>query len=69
MCIRDRLSIDSIREELLASKHTTTREVILSTLASLDIDNYLLAGGLSQDDLNAVRARLIEPTNKITDTP
>ena len=63
------LSVDSIREELLASKNTSTREVILSTLASLDIDNYLLTGGLSQDDLNAVRARLIEPTNKITDTP
>ena len=54
------LSVDSIREELLASKNTTTHEVILSTLTSLDIDNYLLAGGLSQTDLNTLRERLVE---------
>lgn len=54
------LSIDSIREELLASKNTTTREVILATLASLDIDDYLLSGGLTQTDLKALRARFIE---------
>ena len=63
------LSVDSVREELLASKNTTTREVILSTLASFDVDNYLLSGGLSQYELNGVRARLIGPTNIITDTP
>ena len=57
------LSVDLVREELLASKNTTTREVILSTLASLDIDNYLLAGGLNQNDLNAIRVRFIEPVN------
>ena len=57
------LSVDLVREELLASKNTTTREVILSTLASLDIDNYLLAGGLNQNDLNAIRVRFIEPIN------
>ena len=62
------LSVDSVREELLASKDTTTREVILSTLASLDIDNYFLSNGLSQNDLNAIRARFIEPINKIIDT-
>lgn len=54
------LSIDPIREELLAGKHTTTREVILSTLASLEIDDYLLSGGLGQADLDGIRARLIE---------
>ena len=54
------LSIDPVREELLAGKHTTTRDVILSTLASLDIDDYLLAGGLSQNDLNAIRTRFLE---------
>jgi protein-tyrosine phosphatase len=55
------LSVDPVREELLASQHTTTRETILATLASLDIDAYLLAGGLSQIDLDSIRARLIEP--------
>ncbi len=54
------LSIDSVREELLAGKNTTTREVILSALASLDIDNYLLKGGLTQTDLKTLRERLIE---------
>ena len=53
------LSVDPLREELLAGQHTTTRETILATLASLDIDNYLRAGGLSQIDLRAIRARLL----------
>jgi len=53
------LSIDPVREELLAGEHTTTRETILSTLASLDIENYLLSGGLTQTDLDALRARLL----------
>ena len=54
------LSVDPIREELLAGQHTTTRETILATLASLDVDNYLLMGGLSQTDLIALRTRLLE---------
>jgi len=53
------LSIDPEREELLAREHTTTRETILATLASLDVENYLLAGGLSQTDINAIHARLL----------
>jgi protein-tyrosine phosphatase len=54
------LSIDPEREELLAGKYATTRETILATLASLDVDNYLLSGGLSQTDLNAIRTRFLE---------
>ncbi|MBI5962546.1 MAG: tyrosine-protein phosphatase [Chloroflexi bacterium] len=54
------LSIDPVREELLAGEHTTTRETILSSLASLDIENYLLSGGLTQTDLDALRTRLVE---------
>jgi protein tyrosine/serine phosphatase len=54
------LSIDPEREEMLAHERTTTRETILATLASLDVDNYLLAGGLSQTDLDAIRTRFIE---------
>ena len=55
------MSIDPEREEMLAREHTTTRETILATLASLDIDAYLLAGGLSQIDLNTIRTRFLEP--------
>jgi hypothetical protein len=58
------MSVDPYREELLASVHASTREVILDTLAWLDAENYLLAGGLSRFDLEAVRARLLEPTMK-----
>ncbi|MBI5352002.1 MAG: tyrosine-protein phosphatase [Chloroflexi bacterium] len=54
------LSVDPEREEFLAREHTTTREVILSTLASLDIEKYLLAGGLSQTDLDSIRTKLID---------
>jgi hypothetical protein len=56
------LSIDPERETLLAAEHTTTREVILDTLASLDVEAYLLEGGLSRTDLQAVRARLLGPS-------
>jgi protein-tyrosine phosphatase len=55
-----KLSVDPVREELLAGIHTTTRETILATLASLDIDSYLLASGLSQADLNAIRTRFLD---------
>lgn len=54
------LSPDADRDGLLARQHTTTRETILATLAQLDAARYLRAGGLSQADLAAVRARLRE---------
>lgn len=55
------MSVDPYREELLAAAHTSTREVMLYTLAWLDAESYLLGGGLSHSDLEAVRARLLEP--------
>ena len=57
------LSLDPEREVLLAREHTSTRDVIYATLDWLDIDAYLREGGLSQDDLAAVRARLLEPSD------
>jgi protein-tyrosine phosphatase len=51
------LSVDPVREEILAGEHTTTRQVIISTLEGLNVDAYLRAGGLSEVDLAAVRAR------------
>ncbi len=53
------LSVDPEREALLAREHTTTREVLYATLNWLDIDAYLREGGLSRDDMAAVRARLL----------
>jgi len=47
-------------EERLRRANTSARALILATLASLDADAYLRAGGLGDDDLGAVRARLLE---------
>jgi protein-tyrosine phosphatase len=55
------LSPDPERDELLKSKHTSSREIILATLAGLDVESYLLAGGLARSDLEALRQRLLEP--------
>ncbi len=53
------LSPDPDRDELLRREHSSIREAILNTLAGLDIDSYLKMGGVSQDDLDAVRKRLL----------
>jgi protein-tyrosine phosphatase len=47
-------------EERLRRANTSARALILATLASLDVDAYLRAGGLGDDDLSAIRARLLE---------
>ncbi len=52
-------SPDPYRDELLAREHSSVREAILNTLAGLDIDSYLSMGGVSQDELAAVRKRLL----------
>jgi protein-tyrosine phosphatase len=53
------LSPDPDRDELLAREHSSVRDAILSALAGLNIDSYLSMGGVSQDDLAAVRKRLL----------
>jgi protein-tyrosine phosphatase len=53
------LSPDPERDELLAREHSSVREAILSTLEGLNIDRYLGMGGVSQDDLTAIRKRLL----------
>lgn len=53
------LSPDPERDALLAGEHSSVRDAILSALDGLDIDNYLRRGGASQDDLDAVRKRLL----------
>ena len=63
------LSVDPVRDQLLVERDTNVHEVLLNTLEGINVENYLLEGGLSQNDLNAVRTRFIEPINKIIDTP
>lgn len=49
-----------IIERILAEKGTTARAAILATLDGFDARAYLLAAGVSADDLAALRARALE---------
>jgi len=53
------LSPDPYRDELLVREHSSVREALLSALEGLNIDDYLCKGGASQEDLDAVRKRLL----------
>lgn len=55
------LSPDPERDQLLQMRNTSSREVILNTLAAFDAETYLLEAGLSQSDLDAVSDRLLAP--------
>ena len=46
-------------KELLARKNTSARALLLDILGSLDIHAYLSSAGLREDDLDALRARLV----------
>jgi len=47
-------------DAFLAGEDTSSGEVIRSLLASLDVEPHLRADGLRDDDLAALRARLVE---------
>jgi protein-tyrosine phosphatase len=53
------LSADPEREAILAREHSSVREALLGPLDGLDVEAYLLAGGVSRDDLSALRGRLL----------
>jgi protein-tyrosine phosphatase len=53
------LSPDPDRDELFAREHSSVRDAILGALAGLNIDSYLSKGGVSENDLAAVRKRLV----------
>ena len=53
------LSVDSVRDQLLAERNTNACEVLSKTLEGIDIENYLLEGGMTQNDIAALRARLL----------
>jgi hypothetical protein len=48
-------------EAFLAERGTSAAEIIETTLSSLDVGALMLAGGLGEDDLAALRGRLLEP--------
>ncbi len=55
----------AIATNLLARRNTSARGAILTTLASLEVDAYLRSGGLRDDDLAAIRARLLERVDQV----
>jgi protein tyrosine/serine phosphatase len=54
------LSTDPIRDRLLAERNTNAYEVLQKTLDGINLENYLLEGGLTQDDIDAIRRRFLE---------
>jgi protein-tyrosine phosphatase len=50
-------------DDFLATRGTSAREVVLTTLAALDVEAYMRAGGVSDDDLAALRRRLLVPAS------
>jgi hypothetical protein len=48
-------------EAFLAGRGTAATEVIVQLLASLDVEAHLRAGGLTDADVAALRARLLGP--------
>jgi protein tyrosine/serine phosphatase len=54
------LSQDPERDEILRARNTTSQEVIRNALKGLDMNAYLLEGGLSQVDIDKVKDRLLE---------
>jgi hypothetical protein len=48
-------------ETYLGERGTSAREVVLATLAGLDVESALLSGGLERSHIEAVRARLLAP--------
>lgn len=53
------LSVDSVRDKLLAERNTNAYEVLQKTLYGIDLENYLLEGGMTHDDIEAIRSRLL----------
>ncbi|MCL4270162.1 MAG: tyrosine-protein phosphatase [Anaerolineales bacterium] len=53
------LSADSVRDQLLAERNTNAYEVLQKTLAGIDLENYLLNGGMTPDNITALRIKLL----------
>jgi protein tyrosine/serine phosphatase len=54
------LSPDSERDEILRSRNTTSEEVIRDTLKGLDMEAYLSDAGLSQVEIESIKARMLD---------
>ena len=54
------LSADHVRDKLLAERNTNAYEVLQKTLAGIELESYLLEGGMTQSEINAIREKIIE---------
>jgi hypothetical protein len=50
-----------VLEGFLAGRGTTASELIITTLADLDVEACPLDAGVTSDDVAAVRRRLLDP--------
>jgi hypothetical protein len=57
-CVSNDCVPDRDADEFLSREGTSAAEVIVSTLASLDVPAQLRRGGLADDDLARLRSRL-----------
>ena len=53
------MSVDPFRDNLLARENTSALQVLRDTLEGLDLERYLVTGGAGQEDIAAVRKRLL----------
>ncbi len=58
------LSVDPVRDQLLAERNTNVYEVLQKTLEGIRIENYLLNGGMTQNDIDAIRKRMLENNDR-----
>jgi protein-tyrosine phosphatase len=54
------LSVEPVRDEILAKMNSSVREAILSQLDGLEVESYLYKSGVSREDIAAARMRLTE---------
>lgn len=54
------LSVDAIRDKLLAREKTSVQQALREALEEPDLERCLLSGGASRADLDAIRQRLVE---------
>ena len=58
------LSVDSVRDQLLAERNTSAYEVLLKTLEGINLENYLLEGGMTQIVSPPVASRPVAESNR-----
>jgi len=54
------LSVDPVRDRLLAERNTNAYEVLQKTLDGIEIEKYLIDGGMTQVDIETIRKRFLD---------